>query len=97
MLVRWGGEEFVLIMPNITAEQACRALDRVRRGGFGHRPDGVAVTASIGVAKCQADMAESWKHLVETADARMYEAKQAGRDCIVGCGPAIEPSAVGQR
>lgn len=97
MVVRWGGEEFVLIMPNITAAQACRALDRVRRGGFGQRPDGTAVTASIGVAERQADMAESWKHLVETADARMYEAKQAGRDCIVGCGHAIEPSAVGQR
>ena len=88
MLVRWGGEEFVVIMPNITAAQACLALDRVCRDGFGQRPDGAAVTASIGVAERDAGMPESWKDLVETADARMYQAKQAGRDRIVGCDSA---------
>ncbi len=90
MLIRWGGEEFIVIMPNISAAQACSALDRVRGGGFGRSPGGDAVTASIGVAERQADRSDSWKHLVDRADARMYEAKQAGRDRIVGCVPTVE-------
>ena len=85
MLVRWGGDEFVLIMPNIDTHQACHALNRVRLGGFGQRPDGTPVTASIGVAGRIADTSDNWKQLVELADARVYEAKQAGRDRIVGC------------
>jgi diguanylate cyclase (GGDEF)-like protein len=85
MLVRWGGEEFLLIMPNTSLEQGCIALDRLRSTGFSQRPDGTAVTASIGIAERMTDQSDSWRTLVETADNRMYAAKQAGRDRIVGC------------
>jgi diguanylate cyclase (GGDEF)-like protein len=85
MLTRWGGEEFVLIMPNTTTPMACKALARVREYGFGKRPDGTPVTASIGVAERILDGATGWRDLVETADQRMYAAKQAGRNRIVGC------------
>jgi PleD family two-component response regulator len=53
--------------------------------GFSQRPDGTAVTASIGIAERMTDQSDSWRTLVETADNRMYAAKQAGRDRIVGC------------
>jgi PleD family two-component response regulator len=43
------------------------------------------MTASIGVAERLADQVDSWRVLVETADQRMYAAKQGGRDRIVGC------------
>ncbi len=85
MLTRWGGEEFVLIMPNTSPEQACVALKRVRQRGLGQRPDGTPVTASMGVAERMRDSADSWRRLVEVADERMYAAKQGGRDRIVGC------------
>jgi diguanylate cyclase (GGDEF)-like protein len=85
MLVRWGGEEFILIMPNTTLEQGCTGLHRLREAGFGLRPDGRPMTASIGVAERLADQVDSWRVLVETADQRMYAAKQGGRDRIVGC------------
>lgn len=85
MLVRWGGEEFVLILPNATPETVCVALTRVRREGLGIRPDGTPLTASIGVAERIHDATEDWRQLVEIADARMYEAKQGGRDRVVGC------------
>jgi diguanylate cyclase (GGDEF)-like protein len=90
ILVRWGGEEFVLIMPNTTAPMACVALERVRTAGrgLGTRPDGSPVTASIGVAERIADAADDWHRLVEQADERMYAAKQAGRNRIMGCAPA---------
>lgn len=85
ILVRWGGEEFLLIMPNTNARQGCAALRRLRKKGFGMRPDGTPVTASIGVTEFPDKGVESWHRLVEVADARMYAAKQSGRDRVIGC------------
>lgn len=84
VLTRWGGEEFLLIMPNTDLAQAQAALQRMRNIGFGLRPDGAALTASIGIAERSADQSENWKTLVEVADQRMYQAKQGGRDRVVG-------------
>lgn len=85
MLARWGGEEFVLIMPNATAGQACQGLQRACELGLGRTPDDKPVTASIGVAERLEDAASNWGELVDIADARMYQAKKAGRNRIVGC------------
>jgi diguanylate cyclase (GGDEF)-like protein len=87
VLARWGGEEFVLIMPNTEAGQAVAALDRVCSAGLGKRPDGQAVTASIGVAERLFDRATHWCELVDAADRRMYAAKRAGRNQIVALRP----------
>jgi len=84
MFVRWGGEEFLLILPNTTAAMARVALQRVRQAGLGLQPDGAPITASMGIAERIQDDIDDWHALVEKADARMYEAKQAGRDRIVG-------------
>ena len=82
MLIRWGGEEFVLIMPNTDLNHALIALNRVRESGMGMRPDGTPITASIGLADL-AEGSEDWRNLVELADNRMYRAKESGRDRIV--------------
>lgn len=86
ILARWGGEEFLLIMPNTDCVQAQVALERLRAAGLGTRPDGMPQTVSVGVAERTADDAANWKALVDLADARMYRAKQAGRDRIFACG-----------
>jgi diguanylate cyclase (GGDEF)-like protein len=83
MLVRWGGEEFLLILPNADLQQARSVLSRLRQRGFGRRPDGTPVTASIGVAERREASVEDWRELVEIADRRMYHAKTNGRDQIV--------------
>lgn len=82
-LARWGGEEFVLIMPNTSQSQAHGAIKRLREAGFGTRPDGTPLTASIGIAERTVDNTDSWKAMVELADQRMYRAKKDGRDRIV--------------
>lgn len=82
ILTRWGGEEFVLILPNTDRTQAIYTLNRLRSIGFGLRPDGKPVTASVGIAERLADQMDDWRHLVERADQRMYLAKHAGRDRI---------------
>jgi len=88
MLTRWGGEEFVLIMPNTDLMQAQAALLRLRGMGFGLRPDGTPLTASIGIAERSADLATDWKTLIDLADQRMYHAKQSGRDQVLSTHPA---------
>ncbi len=79
-LARWGGEEFLLIMPNTTLDQAVATVCRLREEGLGRRPDGDPVTASIGIAERNIDGVDNWKALVDKADQRMYRAKQNGRD-----------------
>lgn len=83
VLARWGGEEFLLIMPNADLNRAQAALLRMRNIGFGLRPDGTPLTASIGVAERNADQLDDWKALVGLADQRMYLAKQRGRNQVV--------------
>jgi diguanylate cyclase (GGDEF)-like protein len=87
ILSRWGGEEFLLLMPGTTREQAEYAIARLRSAGFGLRPEGTPVTASIGIAERGADHVADWKHLVEIADQRMYRAKQSGRDRMISSEP----------
>jgi len=85
ILVRWGGEEFVLIMPNTSIKHACTALARLQSKDLGRRPDDTPVTASIGLAEWQMENLQSWQELVDLADSRMYQAKEGGRNRTVGC------------
>lgn len=82
ILCRWGGEEFLLLLPNTNMTQARVLLRRLRRLGLGLRPDGMPLTASMGVAEWQQDGAKDWRLLLALADERMYLAKEAGRDRV---------------
>lgn len=85
MLVRWGGEEFVLILPNTDMLQARIAMARLRQCGFGLRPDREPITASIGISELKAEGCDDWRRLVEIADQRMYFAKHHGRNRVCDC------------
>ena len=82
--MRWGGEEFVVALPDTDAAGAERVIRSLAEAGVGLRPDGARQTASIGLAERMFDEAADWTALVELADARMYEAKRAGRNRYVG-------------
>ncbi|MEZ3184482.1 GGDEF domain-containing protein [Pseudomonas sp. LM13] len=79
-LLRWGGEEFLLIMPETDTEQAHKAIERIVGEGLGVRPDGLALTASIGLAERRNDQVDDYRDLLELADRRMYLAKTGGRN-----------------
>lgn len=83
ILIRWGGEEFVVVMPNTDVKGAVGAMERLTVCGLGDRPDGQKQTASVGVAELHRDRAGDWQALVDRADQRMYRAKQSGRNRIV--------------
>ncbi|MDR1849022.1 MAG: GGDEF domain-containing protein [Zoogloeaceae bacterium] len=89
LLVRWGGEEFLIIMPSTSLEQAKTAMERLCRFGLCKRPDGSTITASIGISEVWNDAVSDQNHLIELADQRMYLAKQAGRNTIFFSGGAV--------
>jgi diguanylate cyclase (GGDEF)-like protein len=87
LVFRYGGEEFVVICDGLSSGPALALGERIRRQiatspGYGSR-----VTASIGLATCAED-APDYESLFQTADRRLYQAKAAGRNCVIGARPA---------
>lgn len=82
---RFGGEEFVLIADGVNAEDALALAERIRRRVIGASTldSETRVTVSIGVATCARD-ATDYDTLFEIADKRLYQAKAAGRNRVVG-------------
>ncbi len=78
--IRWGGEEFVMLLPHTDADGATRAVRRLRATGLGNRPDGTPLTASIGIAELSTAGTSDWAALVDLADAEMYRAKTDGKN-----------------
>lgn len=74
-IVRFGGEEFVVLLPGCTAAQAAEILERLREA----TPDGQ--TCSVGLA-CW-DLTETAEELLGRADTALYRAKEEGRDRLV--------------
>lgn len=80
---RWGGEEFLIIAPNTDHAQALTLAERLRDAIERHPyPKGVTVTASFGVASHEPSTTVD--QLLERADARLYQAKWAGRNRVAG-------------
>ncbi len=81
---RWGGEEFALMLPQCSASEARERLDvfRAELAQVLHRTGSVRFTVSMGVAEWPAD-GMTLEELAVAADDALYEAKRAGRDCVV--------------
>lgn len=83
-LGRWGGEEFLLLMPETPLPEALATLQRLRTAVHHHDwsaiAAGLTVTFSAGVS--QHLPADKAPQVIERADRALYEAKQAGRDRI---------------
>ena len=86
---RWGGEEFLLLLPGADAEGAAQLADRVRIAladrAVASAP-GLRVTASFGVAEYAGQ--SNTEQLVDAADGALYRAKRGGRNRVERAAPA---------
>lgn len=82
IVARYGGEEFCILTPETTAEGACELAEKLRRYIAGFDFDAVGqVTVSFGVA--QYYPGERVQSLVARADQALYQAKGAGKNCVI--------------
>ena len=89
-VVRWGGEEFALLLPGINAERATEVIGRLRAAlAQSHLVAGTPIfTASFGIS--DSTMSRDRETLVRLADEALYKSKQAGRDtCTIADGQTM--------
>lgn len=84
LICRFGGEEFVALLPGVPLSIALDVAERIRAGLEARRIHGVAdrVTASFGVAECQPERPEALRSLIVRADRALYRAKEGGRNRV---------------
>jgi diguanylate cyclase (GGDEF)-like protein len=94
IVARWGGEEFVLVLPSTALDPAELVAERVREELAGlsikdGNGDPIPVTASFGVAAYGGG--ETLEQMIDRADRAMYLAKSGGRNRVVCDRPALQP------
>lgn len=89
ILARFGGEEFVLLLPGTKLESACKCAERIQRALYSAEKRNLPnYTCSIGIA-VQVAPDESFEELFERADKAMYRAKRNGRNAIEVAEPNV--------
>jgi diguanylate cyclase (GGDEF)-like protein len=85
-MARWGGEEFVVILPKSNADDLIQPLEKIRskieKLPFRFKNKNVTITVSIGATSFSAD--DTVESAFERADSALYEAKHMGRNrCVI--------------
>jgi diguanylate cyclase len=95
VLARYGGEEFIIILPNTIQNDAIKVIERVQRKltkqFFMHSDEHIVITFSAGVA--QRIEGETPDEIIPRADAALYEAKNSGRNRVLGA-PVVEAEVI---
>jgi diguanylate cyclase (GGDEF)-like protein len=83
---RYGGEEFVLVLPETDQENAVQVANKVhetiRSRSFGTTARPFLLTVSIGVSSTSARFYSDWRELIADADRALYCAKNSGKDRV---------------
>jgi len=84
-MFRYGGEEFMIILPGTKQEEAFNVAERIRstieKAVIKTKKGSVKITVSVGVSEYGENYSEP-SEFIESADRTMYEAKKAGRNCV---------------
>ena len=93
VIARFGGEEFVILMPETSPQDAVQIITRVQRELtkriFMHNREKLLITFSAGVAMMS--QGEGQADMIKRADAALYRAKNAGKNRIVMANPPSSP------
>lgn len=80
---RWGGEEFMIILPHTTYAEALKVAENVRLKVMEHPFNvGIPLTISVGVGRLRVH--ESVHETIARVDGALYKAKENGRNCVIG-------------
>jgi len=83
VLTRYGGDEFVIIMPETKAKDAVTLLERIREKIQNIKVvEDLPMTISCGIAQSLSEPTDSSREVMRRADLALYEAKSAGRNCV---------------
>ena len=97
VLARWGGEEFVLMLTDTSADHARKLLERIRQAvqalEIAHSAGSLQLTVSIGLA--QHLPGDTVERTLERADQALYRAKALGRNRVVVAPAVHRPAAAG--
>jgi len=89
---RYGGEEFVLILPETDQENALRVAKKlhedIRSSTFGTANNSFSITISVGLSSTSTKENSDWKQMLEDADRALYQAKRKGKDRVEVCSGA---------
>jgi diguanylate cyclase (GGDEF)-like protein len=100
VLGRWGGEEFLLVLPNTTLDVALDIVDRLRTAASaiqgGAAAQGLKVTISGGLATNEGDPVHL-EEIIASADAALYDAKESGRNIVCVAPESYRLAATGVR
>jgi len=109
---RYGGEEFMVVLPNATLEEANQVAERVRKRAetmsiMAKNLDGmdaeIPITASIGVSRAELEFDQDHEKMISRADAAVFQAKESERNLVVsstfkeGGEPDFEVVTTGER
>lgn len=97
LVARYGGEEFVVALPCLSIGRAVERAEKIRKRiserKIRHPSGSLGITVSIGVSFAGPERRKAPTSLISAADLNLYQAKEAGRDCVVCFTnlPAISP------
>lgn len=87
VFLRYGGEEFAVVLPGASPSDAYKIAERIRRyiedASFTHNLQTIKITVSIGGTSFPTNNLDSYNQLLEEADKNLYQAKENGRNLVI--------------
>ncbi len=85
LIGRYGGEEFVVVFPNLNLEKAAQIAERIRKFIEEKPCSGISITISLGASSIESNAGKP-SELIDQADKALYTAKESGRNRVVTWG-----------
>jgi diguanylate cyclase (GGDEF)-like protein len=82
LVYRLGGEEFLVVLPGLNRSEGMEIAERLREAVEQAHPTGIHLTISLGLSMGAGDQV-TYDRLFKAADQALYEAKRAGRNCVM--------------
>ena len=98
-VARWGGDEFLLLLPATNAESALALAERIRKTvekrGYTYENKTLSVTLTLGISVIRKN--DTVATIIRNADIVMYQGKRIGRNCVLSFGNTVDLDTIGEQ